>query len=243
MPVFRIIITRSVGAAFAAFLWAAVTASPSGAAAAGQPAISGGPGAARFSLQVQQGDERSGREDRAGRERSDHDADRRGRRQADQRGEERRSGDRRDRDDRRDRYDRDRRSDDRDWREHRHEDRSRRERRYDHDRRHDDRHRREHRYDSRHRDYGHYHGRAPRRGHGYYCNTHFAFHYYRGYDPVGWRFAVHPGRYAPYGCRTVERIEYRRGRRIVYGALQCLDPWGYPYIVRGSEYVYRRYYY
>lgn len=125
----------------------------------------------------------------------------------------------------------------------RHDDHSR----YSDHRRHDDRHY----YDSRrtyyysrgpgYRPHGHRHGYGPRRGHGYYCNDHRAFHYYAGYDPYGWVFAVHVGYRPPYGCRTVERVVYRGYRRIVYGAVQCIDDWGYPYILSGSKYVYRTY--
>ncbi|MGE0409376.1 MAG: hypothetical protein AB7P23_08955 [Amphiplicatus sp.] len=130
----------------------------------------------------------------------------------------------------RDRYDRDRRDD---------------RARYDRDRRYD----RYDRYDGgrrgysgrSYRSYGFRHGHGPHRGHGYYCNDHLAFHYYSGFDPVGWAFAVHVGYYPPYGCRTVERVAYRGGRRLIYGAVQCDDDWGYPYIVAGSEYVYRTY--
>lgn len=96
-------------------------------------------------------------------------------------------------------------------------------------------------YGGGHQSYGFSHGHGPHHGHGYYCNTHFAFHYVSGYDPVGWYIAFHDGYDPPYGCRTVERIDYRRGRRIVYGAVQCYDDWGYPYIVRGSQYAYRTY--
>jgi hypothetical protein len=113
-------------------------------------------------------------------------------------------------------------------------------RRYDARRRYDDRNRSYARRPG-YRSYGYSHGRAPHRGHGYYCNEHHTFHYYAGYDPYGWVFAVHVGYYPPYGCRTVERVVYRGYRRIVYGAVQCIDEWGYPYIVRGSEYVYRTY--
>lgn len=191
---------------------------------------------------------------------ADNDRDERRSRRGDGRRDER--GDRRERrrdraDDRRERR-RDRAADRRDRREDRHDRRRDRHRdRYDHrrDRRyayHDDwrrrqyDHYRDHHY-RRHYDrgrrhpYGHRHGHGPRRGHGYYCNEHFVFHYYAGYDPYGWRRAYHRGYYAPRGCYTVERIEYRRGRRVLVGAIVCHDRYGYPYIKLGSRYVVRYY--
>lgn len=85
------------------------------------------------------------------------------------------------------------------------------------------------------------HGYGRRSGHGYYDYDRRRYVYYQGYDPYGWVFAVHVGYYPPYGCRTVERVVYRGYRRVVYGAVQCIDEWGYPYIVAGSQYVYRTY--
>lgn len=116
-------------------------------------------------------------------------------------------------------------------------------RRYNH-RRYDDRRRRENRTRYRvgprgGRAYGHGHG--PRSGHGYFCDLHAVFHYYAGFDPYGWRRANHRGRRALDRCRIVERIERRRGRRVIVGAQLCYDRFGYSYIRRGSSYVYRPY--
>ena len=131
------------------------------------------------------------------------------------------------RNDRNDRYDR------RDRRNDRWDDR--RDRRYV---RRDDRRR----YSSGRRyDYGHRHGHGPRGGHGYYCNDHFAFHYYTGYDPYGWRRASYRGYYPPQGCYLVERVEYRRGRRVLVGGYSCVDPYGYAYLRLGSQFVLRYY--
>ena len=82
---------------------------------------------------------------------------------------------------------------------------------------------------------------GPRGGHGYYCNDHFAFHYFTGYDPYGWRRASYRGYYPPRGCYLVERVEYRRGRRVLVGGYSCLDPYGYAYIQLGSQFVLRYY--
>ncbi len=183
-------------------------------------------------------DDRERRGDRRGNDRGRRDdrGDRRGndRRYADRDRRDDRSRDRRDRRD--DRYDhrRDRRDDRWDDRRDRRDDRwdDRRDRRYVNR---DDRRRY---YNSGRRyDYGHRHGHGPRRGHGYYCNDHFVFHYYSGYDPYGWRRASYRGYYPPRGCYLVERVEYRRGRRVLVGGYSCLDPYGYAYIQLGSQFV------
>lgn len=91
-------------------------------------------------------------------------------------------------------------------------------------------------------DHGYRHGHGPRgHRHGYYCNDHLVFHYFVGYDPFGWRRAYHRGYYPPVGCYSVERIEYRRGRRVLVGAFVCFDAFGYPYVQLGSQYVLRYY--
>lgn len=100
--------------------------------------------------------------------------------------------------------------------------------------------RRHERRDYDHRRRGYYGDTGRHRRHGYYDRDR-RFHYYAGFSPIGWVFAYHPGYYVPYGCRTVERVVYRYADRIVYGAVQCWDEWGMPYIVPGSQYVYRTY--
>jgi len=172
-----------------------------------------------------------------------------------------------DRRDRRDSYGnsqrRDRRADRRDrrnsYREGRREGRrdARRDRRYNnrrynnrrYNRRYDDRRRRSHARRSyrNQRNYGprgaraYGHGHGPRSGHGYFCDLHSIFHYYAGFDPYGWRRASHRGYRSTTGCYTVERVERRRGRRVIVGAQLCTDPYGYAYIRRGSSYVYSYY--
>ncbi|MEQ8936841.1 MAG: hypothetical protein RIE56_13710 [Amphiplicatus sp.] len=174
------------------------------------------------------------RDDRGDRQREARRDDRSGGRRDDNRNRYAGRDDRRDRrsdghrDDRNDRYD-----DRRDRRNGRYDDR--RDRRYvsrDNNRR----------YSSGRRyDYGHRHGHGPRGGHGYYCNDHFAFHYFTGYDPYGWRRASYRGYYPPRGCYLVERVEYRRGRRVLVGGYSCVDPYGYAYIQLGSQFVLRYY--
>lgn len=178
------------------------------------------------------GDRRDGRRDDRGDRRRDR---------SDDRGDRRRDryADRNDR--RNDRYDdrRDRRDDRYDGRRDRRNDRydSRRDHRYA---RRDDHRDRRH-YSGRRHDYGYSHGHGPRRGHGYYCNDHYVFHYYSGYDPYGWRRAYYSGYYPPRGCYLVERVEYRRGRRVLVGGYSCVDPYGYAYIDIGSQFVLRYY--
>jgi hypothetical protein len=63
--------------------------------------------------------------------------------------------------------------------------------------------------------------------------------YVRPYgDPYwrGYRGGHYPTNVYRSNCRPIFRDQYRYGRVTRLGATQCIDPWGRPYIVRGSEF-------
>jgi len=84
------------------------------------------------------------------------------------------------------------------------------------------------------------HGYNSRRGHGYYCLEHALFHYFVGFDPLGFSRVSHYGRSSyryPSSCYPVEKIGYHRGRKALLRAILCYDAYDYPYLRRGSRYV------
>jgi len=88
--------------------------------------------------------------------------------------------------------------------------------------------------------YGHGLRSSHRGGHGYFCSDHSVFHYFLGFDPLGF------SRISTYGrsnyryskeCYPVEKVGYHKGRKALLEAILCYDSFNYPYIKKGSTYV------